>query len=124
MNIVFDSIDQKETVFAHSGWMTYLGVMAISLWGGVVSYLEKRPKFSWQAFLAHLSSSSFAGMMTFFACEYAGVKGPLTGVLCGVAAHMGTPALIALAMKLKVVRNLLAEEKNADNAGTTTGSNA
>ncbi len=109
---MIDGFDQKETVvFSSSGWLTYAGVLAISLWGGVVSYFNRKGKFSWQTFIAHLSSSSFAGMMTFFACEYAGISGPLTGVCCGVAAHMGTPALIKLAMRLKVVRNLLADDK-------------
>jgi len=106
------NMNHKDSgVLFHSGWLTYLGIMAISLWGGLVSYFEKRSTFSWKTLIAHLSSSSFAGMMTFFACEYAGISGPLTGVLCGVAAHMGTPALIRFAMKLKIVRDVLADEK-------------
>lgn len=108
---MIDNVEQhKDSLVFHSGWIPYLGVMAISLWGGLVSYFEKRTKFSWMTLFAHLLSSSFAGMMTFFGCEYAGISGPLTGVLCGVAAHMGTPALIRLAMKLKIVREVLAEQ--------------
>lgn len=99
-----------------SGWLTYAGVFAISIWGGLVSYLERKGKFSWKNLLAHLLSSSFAGLMTFFACEYASISGPLTGVLCGVAAHMGTPAMINLAMKLKPVRAVLDDmEKKGGN---------
>jgi hypothetical protein len=108
---MMDNLDPKNELI-HSGVLTYLGVLGISLWGGIVSYFEKKEKFSWYNLIAHLSSASFAGMMTFFGCEYAGVSGPLVGVLCGVAAHMGTPALIALAMKLKIVRNVIDDKED------------
>lgn len=108
---MLENLDQKDTVFLHSGWLTYLAVFVISIWGGMVSYLGRKGEFSWRKLFAHLTSASFAGMMTAFGCEYAGISGPLMGVLCGVAAHMGTPALIRLAMKLKVVREFFAEDK-------------
>lgn len=97
----------KDSLLFNSGWVTYVWVVAISIWGGIVSYFGKNVKFTWASLVAQLSSSSFAGLMTAFACQYAGISGPLMGVFCGVAAHMGTPALINLAMKLKFVRNLL-----------------
>lgn len=100
----------KDSLIFNSGWITYCWVLAISIWGGLVSYMSKRKKFSWAGLTAQLSSSSFAGLMTAFACQYAGISGPLMGVLCGVAAHMGTPALIDLAMRFKPVRNLLEEK--------------
>lgn len=100
-------MNHKGSLLFSSGWFTYIVVMAISLWGGLVSYFERKARFSWGSLVAHLTSSSFAGMMTFFACEYAGISGPLTGVLCGVAAHMGTPALIRFASKLKIVRDAI-----------------
>lgn len=102
-----------------SGVMTYIGVMGISIWAGITSYFDKKEKFKWSGFIAHISSASFAGMMTFFGCDYAGISGPLMGVLCGVSAHMGTPALINLAMRSKLVRGFLVspddkEDKPAD----------
>lgn len=105
-------LPSKDELFKHTDLLTYMGVMAISLWGGVVNYLEKKHEgpFSWREVIAHLTSSSFAGLMTFWAATYANVPGPLIGVLCGVAAHMGTPALIALAMRLKIVKSVLAPE--------------
>lgn len=102
--------ESKDPLFSAGGWLTYIGVAAVSLWGGVVSYLSKMETFSWRRFIAHLSSSSFAGFMAYFACEWAGIHGPLLGVICGVAAHMGTPAIIRLAMRSQIIRNLLAEE--------------
>jgi hypothetical protein len=78
-------------------------VIGISLWGGLVSFFNKVNKFSWKALFVHLTSSSFAGLMTFLLCQQANISGPLTGVLCGVAAHMGTSALVKLLMKSKTV---------------------
>lgn len=104
----------KDSFLFTSGWVTYVWVLAISIWGGLVSYLGKRKKFTWAGLVAQLSSSSFAGMMTAFACQYAGISGPLMGVLCGVAAHMGTPALIQLAMRFKPVRAMLEDKLEAE----------
>lgn len=107
MPISIDHATSANDQLMHSGWLTYAGVLGISVWGGVTRYLSSEGPFSWKTLAAQLFSSSFAGAMTFLACQYAGISGPLTGVMCGVAAHMGTPAIIALAMRLKVVRNAL-----------------
>ncbi len=108
---MFENVDAPKDGLFTSGWITYAGVLGISIWGGLVSYMDKGRKFTWRSLIAQLSSSAFAGVLVFFACQYANISGPLTGVLIGVGSHMGTPALIALAMKLKVVRNLLADGK-------------
>jgi hypothetical protein len=100
--------------FVNSGIVTYAWVIGISLWGGIVSYFDKKEPFNMVRLIAHLSSSSFAGLMTFFLCQYGNMPGPLTGVLCGVAAHMGTPALIKLAMRLKYVRQFFAESPDEE----------
>ena len=112
---MFENVDphKGQEFFANSEWLTYLMVLGISIWGGAVSYFERGRKFSWRTFIAQISSSSFAGLMVLYSCQYAGIKGPLIGVLCGVAGHMGTPALIKLAMKLKIVRDALGEKEEA-----------
>lgn len=92
----------KETILT-SGLLTYVWVVGVSLWGGLVSFFEKKAPFSWVRLFAHLLSSSFAGLMTFYLCQAANTPDALTGVFCGVAAHMGTPALL----KMKVIRNFL-----------------
>lgn len=93
--------------FLTGGWFTYLWVIGVSLWGGMVSFFEKKGEpFSWVRLFAHLSSSSFAGLMTFYVCQYGNVPEPLIGVFCGVAAHMGTPALL----KLKIVRQFFEKD--------------
>ena len=96
-------LEQVKDSILESSWITYLWVASISLWGGLVSYFEIKEPFSFVRLLAHLSSSSFAGLLTFYVCQYGSVPEPLTGALCGVAAHMGTPALL----KLKVIRQFL-----------------
>lgn len=93
--------------FFDSVWLTYLWVLGVSLWGGIVSFFEKKDEpFSWKRLFAHLSSASFAGMMTFYICQYGNVPEPLIGVFCGVAAHMGTPALL----RLKIVRQFFGKD--------------
>lgn len=100
----------KEQIL-DSWWFTYLWVVGVSLWGGLVSFFEKKGEpFSWRRLFAHLLSSSFAGMMTFYICQAGSVSGPLTGVFCGVAAHMGTPALL----RMKVVRQFFEKDKEAE----------
>lgn len=90
--------------FIDSGWATYLWVVGVSLWGGLVSFLEKKGEpFSWVRLFAHLLSASFAGMMTYYICLAGGITGPMAGALSGVAAHMGTPALL----RMKVIRQFL-----------------
>lgn len=97
------------TIF-NSEVISYLWVIGVSLWGGLVSYFEKREKFDWLNLFAHLMSSSFAGLLTFWLCTYTNAPGPLTGVFCGIAAHMGTPALL----KMKIVRQFLDKEFDKD----------
>ena len=93
--------------FVASGWLTYLWVLGVSFWGGIVSFFEKKDEpFKWAKLCAHLSSAGFAGLMTLYVCQYGNVPAPLTGVFCGVAAHMGTPALL----RLKVVRQFFDKE--------------
>ena len=100
---------------AFSGsWLTYLGVIAISIWGGIVKYMSSPERFTWSSFVAQVMSSSFAGMLVFLACQYSDINGPLTGVLCGAAGHLGTPAIIKLAMKLKFVKAILSDDKEAE----------
>lgn len=96
-------MDSKEHFLTATSTFTYLWVIGVSLWGGLVSYFEKKDPFSLMTLIAHLSSASFAGVMTYYLCVFGGVPEPLTGVFCGVAAHMGTPALL----KMKIIRQFM-----------------
>lgn len=108
-------MDTKQTVvsnfsFDNEVW-TYIWVFGVSLWGGIVSYFEKKEPFSWLHLFAHLMSASFAGMLTFFVCDYGNVPGPLTGAICGVAAHMGTPALLRMRIFKRILETQFEEDK-------------
>ena len=96
-------MDSKEQFLNSASTFTYLWVVGVSLWGGLVSYFENKTPFSIMTLFAHLTSASFAGVMTYYLCLYGNVPQPLTGVFCGVAAHMGTPALL----KMRIIRQFL-----------------
>ncbi len=112
--LMFENVDaHKGSSFVlHSSVLTYVSVFVISMWGGLVSFFERKEAFSWFQLFAHLMSASFAGFMTALLCEYANIQGPLVGLLAGVAAHMGTPALIRLMKKMKVIREFFGDDKD------------
>ncbi len=105
----------KEQLLSLGDWLsnneviTYLWVAGTTFWGGVVSYFDKNEPFKWRNFFAHLSSAAFASLMVALLCESTGVEGPIVGVLCGIAAHMGTPAIIKLLRKNKSVAAFFGE---------------
>ena len=107
--------DTKDAFMQSGVLTTYLTLTGLSIYAGITSFLETKEPFGWRRFLAHLTSSSFAGMMTGFACQYVNIGGPLQFVIVGAAAHMGTPAVIKLALKLRVVRRFLEDtDKKAE----------
>lgn len=114
-----NNMDTKQTTFysdfINSEVFTYLWVFGVSLWGGLVSYFEKKEPFNWLHLFAHLSSASFAGLLTYFVCDYGNVPGPLMGVCCGVAAHMGTPALL----RMRIFKRILETQFEDDKPKTT-----
>jgi hypothetical protein len=79
--------------------LTYAWVLVLSLWGGMVRILRevKLGGKSWKQivgiFFAELCVSGFAGCMTFFIFESAGVKPLYTAVFTGIAGYMGGRAL-------------------------------
>lgn len=112
-------MDSKQAVatgnFFNSEMWTFLWVFGVSLWGGIVSYFERKEPFSWRRLLVHSCSASFAGMMTYFVCQAGNVPGALTGAICGLAAHMGTPALVSALKRLPLIKNVIDLENKEDN---------
>ncbi|WP_232416275.1 phage holin family protein [Methyloversatilis universalis] len=73
-------------------WLTLLLMVAIALWGGVVSYLRylaKGARFSFWFCVSHISSAGLAGFCVALLCQDNHVSMPLTGVACAIAGHMG-----------------------------------
>lgn len=73
---------------------TYLWVLGLALIGGAVKYLnQKTERFSWLLLVRDLVTAGFAGLMTFWMCEWANISGPLSAVLISTSGLMGTRAL-------------------------------
>ena len=104
--------------FSNSEYVTYVWMFLVSIFGGSVSYFDKHSTIRFLRFFTHLTSSAFAGLMTGMLCQYSGVNGDLKYVACGIAAHMGTPAVIALLKKNKLLRGIFEQDNGGSN---TTG---
>jgi hypothetical protein len=72
---------------------TYLWVLGLALIGGAVKYLNQSTRFSWLLLVRDLVTAGFAGLMTFWICEWAAISGPLSAVLISTSGLMGTRAL-------------------------------
>jgi len=79
-------------------WFTYAWVVFVAMWGGVVAFLRKvnsgsvRP-FNLTELLGEVFTSGFAGVITFWLCESAGVDKLLSAALVGISGHMGNRAI-------------------------------
>lgn len=78
--------------------LTYAWVMALSAWGGVVGYIRKVnsgsiPRYSFMEFIGEVVTSAFAGMLTFWLCEAAGISPLVTAAMVGISGHMGSRAI-------------------------------
>lgn len=81
--------------------LTYAWVTLLSMLGGFVNFASKvregraRP-FNIIELVGELITSGFAGLLTFFLCEAAGIGQLLSAPLIGISGHMGTRALFLL----------------------------
>lgn len=80
--------------------LTYAWVLALASWGGVVNFLRKRKSgdvrpFNVVELIGEIVTSAFAGMVTFWLCEAAGIGGLITAALVGISGHMGSRAIFA-----------------------------
>jgi predicted CDP-diglyceride synthetase/phosphatidate cytidylyltransferase len=85
----------------HYALLTYAWVVALSLLGGVVSFARKvregvSRRFNVSEFIGELVTSAFAGLITFWLCEWAVVHPLLTAALVGISGHMGSRAIFKL----------------------------
>lgn len=78
--------------------LTYLWVIAIASWGGIVSFYRKmksgraRP-FNFVEFIGEITTSAFVGVMTFWLCEAAAINPFVSAALIGISGHMGSRAI-------------------------------
>lgn len=83
------------------GAITYAWVFALSILGGTASFFGKVKAGSARWFniaelVGEMFISAFAGVVTFFLCEWSGFTPLLTAVLVAIAGHMGTRAIFVL----------------------------
>lgn len=81
--------------------MPYLIVFAISVWGGIASYIRKLRsgtfiRFAFAELVGEITISGFVGFVTFFICQSYGVSVELTAAMSGICAHMGSRAVFTM----------------------------
>ena len=81
--------------------ITYVWVLALSVWGGVTHNIRKIKtgqiqRFSISEMVGDIAISGFLGVMTFYLCEYAKFDTLLTAFMVGTTAHMGTRGMMML----------------------------
>lgn len=74
--------------------MTYIGVLFIACWGGVVNYISRIKngavaQFSVPELIGELVISAFSGVLMFWLCESFQVEPLITSVCAGIAGHAG-----------------------------------
>lgn len=78
--------------------ITYLWVVGLSAWGGLVSFTRKMKDgrtraFNIAEFIGEIVTSAFAGIITFWLCEAAGISPLITSALVAISGHMGSRAI-------------------------------
>lgn len=81
--------------------LTYAWIVVLSAWGGTVNFLRKRRSgdarpFNIAELLGELVTSAFAGVLTFWLCEAAGMHPLICAALVGISGHMGSRAIFRL----------------------------
>lgn len=80
--------------------LTYIWVLGLSAWGSLVQVIRRATdseltlKTKLQLIAAEVTISTFAGMVTFFLCEYAHIDKMLAAAFIAISGHMGARAII------------------------------
>lgn len=79
------------------GFLPYLSALMLSSWGGIVHYLQsirvKKKPFSMRELSFDLVVSSFAGLLTFYFCQWSQTGEAISAILIATSGHMGTRAI-------------------------------
>lgn len=76
--------------------ISYLWVFALAIFGGTVSYLRKLKngrKWKITDFLIEIVTAAFAGLITFFLCNWMGIDNVGTAALTGISGHFSSRSL-------------------------------
>jgi hypothetical protein len=80
---------------------TYMWVVGLSAAGGAVAFIRKYKAghsraFNVAEFVGECATSAFAGVMTFYLCEWSGISALATAAMVGISGHMGSRAIANL----------------------------
>jgi len=78
--------------------LTYLWVFGLATLGGIVSFVKKvinGDRLRLAELIAEIATSAFAGIITFYLCEWAGLSQVGTAALVGIAGHSSSKAIAA-----------------------------
>lgn len=80
---------------------TYMWVIGLSAAGGAVAFIRKYKAghsraFNVAEFVGECATSAFAGVMTFYLCEWSSISPLATAAMVGIAGHMGSRAIANL----------------------------
>lgn len=75
--------------------ITYFWVGALAAWGGAINWMRKRRSgdtrpFNIMELIGELMTSAFAGVVTFWLCEWSGIHSLVTAAMVGISGHMGS----------------------------------
>lgn len=78
--------------------LTYFWVFGLSALGGLVSFIHKvkhghAKAWNFAEFVGEIATSAFAGVMTFYLCEWSGFDQLATAAFVGISGHMGSKAI-------------------------------
>lgn len=78
--------------------ITYAWVIGLSAMGGAVAFIRKFKQgharvFNIAEFIGECATSAFAGVMTFYLCEWSSFNQLATAAMVGIAGHMGSRAI-------------------------------
>lgn len=85
---------------------TYGLMLGVAVAGGLVSFYGKVRRKEVEALsvmhlIGEIATSAFAGLLTFWVCEYFGVQQILTAPIVGISGHLGAKAINWLEAALK-----------------------
>lgn len=92
--------DEARSPFDY-GVLTYIWVLCLSAFGGIVNFSRKlrdarTTPFRLTEFVGEIATSSFAGLLTFWLCESAGIDRLITACAIAISGHMGSRAVFKI----------------------------
>lgn len=89
--------------------ITYIWVGLLAMGGGLVAFIRRLNKsrkpqplsLIFIKLMGELVISAFAGVVTFYLCEYLGISPLLTAVMVAVSGHLGGNAIDLISKKVE-----------------------